>query len=412
MGRTYPQGYDGPDIYNYTYMDLTPYGLLEDLQTTFTNSYKLVERDTSQYVGIGWKYKNERDWLGNEKPGYYEEIPINYVVNEGGIRMKPITVTGSRRMEGTIQAAYRNYIQAYLKVQEVMSNYDTKLETLKIGVDMAKSAEKALWQTFGVELGTLIAKVPVDTMEEDYRIELGNFALNLMMVDDNIASDGIPGISSAGMTIAIDPKALIESAMVGSDVFALDVVAAMTMTEYQTRHTKQLAGMIIDLAKSVYDMEEQIRSSYDEIRGKIDEAAMEVNLAVLPIQPAFADLAAAEAAYRAEVERGQQLMEQRALWRQQVSNNATEQRYLDSATSTCTTACSATSRSRSTRRRSTPRSATCGSSRRCTTTRRGFSRATRRPASSSSPTSSRRARSASMASPSRPRRPTAASTTS
>ena len=56
---------------------------------------------------------------------------------------------------------------------------------------------------------------------------------------------------------------------------------------------------------------------------------MEVILAVLPIQPAFADLAAAEAAYRAEVERGQQLLEQRALWRQQVSNNATEQRYLD-----------------------------------------------------------------------------------
>ena len=329
VGRTYPQGYDGPDIYNYTYMDLTPYGLLEDLQTTFTNSYKLVERDTSQYVGIGWKYKNERDWLGNEKPGYYEEIPINYVVNEGGIRMKPITVTGSRRMEGTIQAAYRNYIQAYLKVQEVMSNYDTKLETLKIGVDMAKSAEKALWQTFGVELGTILAKLPVDTMDDDYHIDLGNFALQVMMVDDAMATDGIPGISAFGTTIAIDPRALYESALLATDMFELQVLTAQTLVAYQTRHSKQLAGMIIDLLKSVYDMEEQIRGSYDEIRGKIDEAAMEVNLAVLPIQPAFADLAAAEAAYRAEVERGQQLMEQRALWRQQVSNNATEQRYLD-----------------------------------------------------------------------------------
>ena len=329
VGRTYPQGYDGPDIYNYTYMDLTPYGLLEDLQTTFTNSYKLVERDTSQYVGIGWKYKNERDWLGNEKPGYYEEIPINYVVNEGGIRMKPITVTGSRRMEGTIQAAYRNYIQAYLKVQEVMSNYDTKLETLKIGVDMAKSAEKALWQTFGVELGTILAKLPVDTMDDDYHIDLGNFALQVMMVDDAMASDGIPGINAFGTTIAIDPRALYESALLATDMFELQVLTAQTLVAYQTRHSKQLAGMIIDLLKSVYDMEEQIRGSYDEIRGKIDEAAMEVNLAVLPIQPAFADLAAAEAAYRAEVERGQQLLEQRALWRQQVSNNATEQRYLD-----------------------------------------------------------------------------------
>ena len=329
VGKTYPQDYDGPDIYNYNYMDLTPYGILEDLQTTFTNSYKLVERDTGHYVGLGWKYKNSRDWLGNEINDEYEEIPISYIVNEGGIRMKPLTVTGSRRMEGTIQAAYRNYIAAYLKVKEVMSNYDNKLEMLKAGVEMAKSAEKSLWQSIGIELGTMLAKAPLDTMDDDYHIELGNFALQLMMVSDDIAADGIPGINTFGPVISVDPKALYEAPNIPGSIFELHTLTAQTLVAYQTRHAKETASFIIDFFKAIYDMEENIRSSYNDLRDKIDEAAMAVNMAVLEIQPAFAELAAAEAAYRAEVARGEQIMEQRALWRQQVSNSATEQRYLD-----------------------------------------------------------------------------------
>ena len=330
VGGTYPQGYDGPDIYNYNYMDLTPYGLLEDLQTTFTNSYKLVERDADAMTGIGWKYKHSRDWLGNEISDEYEEIPISYIANEGGIRMKPLTVTGSRRMEGSIQAAYRNYIAAYLKVKEVMSNYDTQMETLKAGVDLAWSGIGDLWKSIGIEFGVMMIKgVAADTTEEDFQIDLGNFILQMMMVDDDIATDGIPGVSSAGMTVAVDPKALFDATHVGQDMFQLNMTAAQTLSAYTARHTKAKVAMYVDLVKGVYDMEENIRQSYNDIRDKIDEAAMNVNLAILQIQPAFADLAAAEAAYRAEVARGEQLMEQRALWRQQVSNNATEQRYLD-----------------------------------------------------------------------------------
>ena len=40
-GGTYPQGYEGPDLYNYNYMDLEPFGL-EELVTQFTNSWTLL----------------------------------------------------------------------------------------------------------------------------------------------------------------------------------------------------------------------------------------------------------------------------------------------------------------------------------------------------------------------------------
>ena len=330
VGGTYPQGYDGPDIYNYTYMDLTPYGIIDEMQTTFTNTYKLVERDTGHYVGLDWKYKNKRDWLGEEEYGEYEEIPISYIVNDGGIRMKPLTVTGSRRAEGSIQAAYRNYISAYLKVKEVMSNYDTKLTLLKEGIKLIKTMEGAIWQTFAVELSTMVIKgLGADTSFEEEAVGWGKFSLDVMRLDNSLVESGIPGIQGSGTTVNIDPGAVVKGIDIAPKQGALWTTANSIIALYGTIHKKKWVGIITDLVKGVYDLEEKIRSTYDELRGKIDAAAMEVNLAVLAIPPAFADLAAAEAAYRTEVEKGEQLMEQRALWRQQVSNNATEQRYLD-----------------------------------------------------------------------------------
>ena len=301
-GKTYPQGYDGPDIYNYTYMDLTPYGILDGLQTAFTNSYKLVERDTAADApGLGWKYKNKLDWLGNVDTNAFEEIPISYIVNEGGIRMKPLTVTGARRSEGSIQAAYRNYLSAYLKVKEVMSNYDTKLTMLKEGMKLIKTMEGAIWQTFAVELGVNVAKIPFYSMDQEYQIELGRLALEIMRIEKTYVSESIPGIQGTGTTIIIDPSATAGAASYTSGMANLWNISSVLLAAYSRKHLNQNVNSYIDLAKVAYDIEEKIRSTYDELRGKIDTAAMEVNLAALAIQPAFADLAAAEAAYRTEL---------------------------------------------------------------------------------------------------------------
>ena len=331
-GKTYPQGYDGPDIYNYTYMDLTPYGIIEEMQTQFTNSYKLVERAKAYdgtTVGLGWRYKQKRNWMGGVQENEYEEIPISYIVNDGGIRMKPLTVTGSRRAEGSIQAAYRNYLNAYLKVKEAMSNYDTKLTLLKEGMELIKKMEVQLWQTVAVEFATIVAKGAADPSFDEDAVGWGKFTLDLMRLDNTMMEGGIPGIQGTGTTVNVDPGALVKQIDFPTKQAALWMTANSIISLYATIRAKKTAGIWIDLAKGAYDIEENARHTYDELREKIDAAVLEVNMAVLAIQPAFADLAAAEAAYRTEVEKGEQLQEQRALWRQQVSNNATEQRYLD-----------------------------------------------------------------------------------
>ncbi len=326
-GGTYPQGYDGPDIYNYNYMDLLEYGMLEEMQTLFTNSYKLVEgKDFTE-----WKYMYEKDWLGNDIEGAYQEIPINFIVSDGGIRVKPLTITGKRRMEGTLQACYRNYISAYLKVKEVMSDYDTKLEALKEGVIAIQAGKKAAWDslamTIGIEL--LIKGILLETSTEDRNIDVGQLYLDLMMTDSSLLTSGVPGIQGTGMSITIDPRAIVNAAKTPGESAELWSVGQFIASQYIMRNFKEDVSGAVDAGKMIYDTVQQYKGMYAEWKEQIAGLCMQVNLAAASIQPAFAELSAAEAAYRAELGRGEQLQEERELWRQQVSNNATEQRYLD-----------------------------------------------------------------------------------
>ena len=324
-GGTYPQGYDGPDLYNYTYMDLLPYGITDSLQTHFTNTYKLVERS-----GYNWKYKQQRNWKGEEIKDTVEEFPISYIVNEGGIRQKPATVTGSRRMEGTIQTAYRNYLGAYLKVKEVMGNYDTKMEVLKA----TKTAVLEQMLRFSINTGWSLVMETVkgakcDTSEITMQLEKYRDLMSIMQLDRDTLSKGIASVNGAGLAVTIDPRSIVDALKIPTKKTEAYELISQIGELYESKESKALGAGLIDGLTALKDLGQAAADQYRAFEGQMDTAVMDVNLAIAAIQPAFGELSAAEAAYRAEVERGQQLQEQRALWRQQVSNCATEQRYLD-----------------------------------------------------------------------------------
>ena len=324
-GGTYPQGYDGPDLYNYTYMDLLPYGIVDSLQTQFTNTYKLVEAD-----GYGWKYRHQRDWQDHEIEGQYVEYPIYFIVNEGGIRIKPMTVTGSRRTEGTIQTAYRSYLNAYLKVQEVLNNYTMKMEVLKAtSQEVIKQRNRLIANTTS-SLGMEVFKgIAFDTTNDDLGIDLNWLSFLLSDKDRENLLGSTPAISGTGMSITIDPRSIVSAASEALTSGKQSVTGNTLAFLYASRAVKKENAGLIDLLLAVRDMAFQFYDGVEAMKGQVESAAMDVNVAIASIQPAFGELSAAEAAYRAEVAKGEQLQEQRALWRQQVSNHATEQRYLD-----------------------------------------------------------------------------------
>ena len=323
-GGTYPQGYDGPDLYNYNYMDLLPYGMLEEMQTQFTNSYKLVQ------AGLyGWEYKPLRDWDGTITNGY-ETLSINYIVNDGGIRMKPLTITGSRRMEGSIQTAYRNYISAYQKVKEAMDAYDEKLEELKTA--WAKVCEQTVRFTANTTakiVTELLKNTAWYTATDEFLIDGGSLLLDSMMVHEDMIASAVPAVQGTGMAVSIDPRAISKAISTAPNSTAFRTMMGEIFSAQASKYAKEIKTGIADGILAVNDTAQAAADTYRELETTMQGAALAVNGAVLAIAPAFGQLSAAEAAYRAEVEKGEQLQAERALWRQQVSNKATEQRYLD-----------------------------------------------------------------------------------
>ena len=323
-GGTYPQGYDGPDIYNYNYMDLSVFGLDTGLTTVFTNTYPLLEGGLTGY----WNLQMAAGYETNTDM----KVTLNYIVSDGGIRMKPATVGGVRATEGSIQQAYREYIAAYQKLQNAMADYKVKETILEAAWGGAGGVRETLARvptaTF-ITLSGIVYKMTGWRQTIDHYVDLLDLDFNFQIMAQQEHFEALPTAVGAGATVVTSPKAIAAAATTPP------TISQATVTYAQLRAAKELAyelqwksealeslGTIIDKA---WDIADTIRG----LEVKMQTAALDVNEAASAIQQALAELTTAEAAYRAEVYKGEMLQDERALWRRQVSNEATQQRYLD-----------------------------------------------------------------------------------
>ena len=319
-GGTYPQGYDGPDIYNYNYMDLSVFGLEAGLKTVFTNSYQLYEGGLTGY----WNMKMQTGYETNVDV----KVTLNYIVSDGGIRMKPTTIGGVRATEGTIQNAYRDYIDAYQKLQTAMATYQVKLAILKEAWETVKETDGRTAATltttmFGIVFGLAYY------MDADHWVDILETEMDFAYMSDNTAKQLVAPVAGAGTTVVTSPQAIANAAKAPSDMTAMSKAYMTLLGAKELAYKKQSISQGLESLGTILDKAWTLADTFRELGTKMETAAGEVNEAASAIQQALAELTTAEAAYRAEVYKGEMLQEERVLWRKQVSNKATQQRYLD-----------------------------------------------------------------------------------
>ena len=86
---------------------------------------------------------------------------------------------------------------------------------------------------------------------------------------------------------------------------------------------------LLDIVLGLWDTANTIADSIIELRDQMLMAALEFDVAAMCVSEKFGALANAEAAYRAEVYKGEMLQDERAAWRRKIANKATARRYLD-----------------------------------------------------------------------------------
>ena len=348
-GGTYPQGYEGPDIYNYNCMDLSVYGL-EELQTDLSKPYSTFTRST---------------FTVKEKP--YSNI--TYTVTAGGIRMKNPNMTGVRATEGTLQAKYRDYLVAYKAYESACSAYDSAASAAITASSEARSEFTAAF--FGMIFkGIVLAgnqwssdntaaitskrwtmvKSELDSVRSalynQYGLVLGGaaFGNEILKQSKLVIQQHKANVEKLGDSIVQEDDIELDFTKIKEFYFkdqnGNKLTDLTSLIPFDQTGQKVTPKYFFDFTPTgfleaaqwfqfIYENAFSLGLKGRDINHALDAAIGNVKSAVEGIQAAVANLSTAEAEYRAELYKGDLLQEERARWRQQMSNEATASRYAD-----------------------------------------------------------------------------------
>jgi hypothetical protein len=318
-GKTYGQGYEGPDLYHYNYIDLNEFGIeTKALSTDFV------------LVMTNKKY-NASSNLGDNGIVDGKTVTVTYTIADNGIYKKPANWTGRRATEGRLQEAYRAFVSAYVTADGAKLSYASKVAKLQTKYAKLqkqyrnKAAETAKKEILNVYKGLYSTA--------KYASDLEVAALDALIADaadkKELVLAGIPKVQILGMSTSIDPKSVVEPVLGAQQQVTK---AVLSSAKYAT--LTKLGGMNLakDLSEEIWDSVTQGVDLYDKMIALEDSAsslAGDVNSAIRAYQEAVRALSAAEAEYRKIVYEGDLLLEERERVRKQQSNAATACRYAD-----------------------------------------------------------------------------------
>ena len=325
-GKTYKEGYYGPDLYHYMWMNLSDFGLtaVEDVQAItnvyFTVKDKYVNSDGSiaDFAREGW---NATD-MG----------VLTYSLSANGVVVRPNNVVGERTASGELQQAYADFLSRYAQARDASAGYERAKDRLLTEQNLALAQLKALdAQRRAVfvgddsKLSLMKGKIESlydrqrDLAKDDASLQSANFELGAAQ-----SISGIFGLASDSITAAV----------VAGIVGVISAVSFVPSIGCYSHDQHEIANCNEDIA----EFERQIRAAdytyaasgdmigaWERVIAEIDNVAA----ALGEMRAAWQAVNAAQTQVSALVQKGRGIQEGLELKRQQAVNNISKMRYND-----------------------------------------------------------------------------------
>ena len=318
---TYPQGYDGPDLFNYAWMEPELFGLKdnEDVQSVTTNIYI---RNLSMFLDGQAVLLYNLMYVSDFATLVYEK-------SASGIILKPSSVTGKRRAQGRIQekmgdflVAYRNFkgslaawkdANDYFEYQVGLIRRNEVFHNIKVA---AVAAQRAYATYAAVQDGIL--KGGINILE---------FASRQTERIKTTLVGGVPNISGAGTTVNIDPRAVVQAAISPGYSGVQQTLDAGLLTAKNQLVAVDAIQEGFDWAVWTIDTLIDYMTTYDNYYETARQAALSVRSAAVACRNAYADLESAQAAVEEVCAEAERVIDERTLARKQAANVLTKARY-------------------------------------------------------------------------------------
>ena len=325
-GKCYEQGYVGPDLYHYMYMDLDEYGLSN------LASYK------DAIVAYSFKYRDASGNVTATAPESMagvtvERTPVanmSFSLTADGLIAKPENITGMRGAEGSIQAAYRDFLTAYVKLIQASGSYDTALDRYVWKLEASR-------QAFG-KISTLDSDVDdiYDAMQDCYRAQIG---LDCIATTLSGANEAIMAAWEIVTDWQADPVAGLATTVPVASAAKISVAPAAYVAYFANMHINTATKVASSIASgqalidSVSASKKQLEyDTYARDRETLESLISvcgETWDAAYALQNAYTAALAAQQVFRTRLEEASALLEEREAKRKVYASKATTARYAD-----------------------------------------------------------------------------------
>ncbi|WP_411845984.1 LamG domain-containing protein [Roseibacillus persicicus] len=341
-GKAYPEGYVGPDIYLWMYVDVLSAGadILPDLSettvaTTIPAGLRNLASDTNPFLagGVGVD-----DLLRDTVSAYFPndvnlpavtpgKIQLNLPRRSSGYGLVAPDSWGERQSPGEIQASIQELVQAEWRVRNAVALYQAQ------GDDF-----KQLLRKFELKSGIAADRIEIVSEAHDDRAVLtgaatGAFAaagaasLVADFTDDTFdaLNEALPKIVGLSNDATAPARGIIGTLKANLSNIAKGVSLAAQIAQYRLEIEADQVLEEMDRQLLTEDLKSELIDILDEIQVLVNSEAVLLWELVDTVE----SMRSASDRVRMSIEKGQALLTERTVFNQRVASTTTQQRYED-----------------------------------------------------------------------------------
>ena len=326
-GATYEQGYDGPDLIHYMWMDISKYGLEDVEDSIAVNAYYFDDV-------VQWTWTYAFTSLGAQIEKDYNQLKSNHTMifqqSASGLIVKPDTITGTRPMQGSIQDKYGEFLAAYAHFKLCLNDYEIAAKNYEYEAEWTMLSADIDFAVALIKEGVYIALTVFEAKDRVKKqalnaIEYAN-ALTSATIDSSIS--GIAKTSGAGTTVVTDPSSFVQKATMLTQ-WNNDTKYASEKMLLQNQLVGSPATAILSYLESMITAGTDYYDQIKQLLKNLTDRADVVNTKYLALSDAETALVNAVEAYNSEVAKGEQVLERRENARKRQVNQIAQMRYND-----------------------------------------------------------------------------------
>jgi hypothetical protein len=323
-GKIYPDGYNGPDLYHYMYVD----------STDLTGDSAPAKTEESTFTGYYGPLTPELGHFpGDTAKNAVKAIPYVTARDSRGMFIRPSNFQGRRRALGELQRDISNFIQARSKYQQTKLQYDNLLKQIE---DKASSIK----EKYNLDSD----KIELKRKQRNATIAFNVILTGLKTTQKGIetAADTMDGIGNA--TITSIPTSFIAGLAAGGDIAsaargAIKGIAVAAKTVARVAITGLELGInSFETAKEITGLQTEIELDEKDRAFAVQQAIKELEAQVRQEPVVRLDLYNQKEAvdqtiekYRTTLANGQRVLEDLIVFRKNAAADVQDYRYRDMA---------------------------------------------------------------------------------